>query len=89
MSKCDDLLKTARNNPRGLRVEQAIALAECWGFVERMSKRGTSHRIFKRTGFINLLNFQPDKNGMAKAYQVRQLLAAIDLLLEKGEKARD
>jgi hypothetical protein len=31
------------------------------------------------------MNFQPDKNGMAKGYQVRQLLVAIDELRTAGE----
>ncbi len=38
-----------------------------------------SHHIFTRPGVPILLNLQPEKNGKAKAYQIRQLR----LVLEK------
>ena len=84
MSDCDDLLSLARRNPRGLRFKEALTLAECWGFRQRRSKGGTSHCVYKRDGFFGLLNFQPDKNGMAKRFQVDQLVKAIDQLIEEG-----
>jgi hypothetical protein len=37
---------------------------------------------------MQMLNFQPDKNGMAKRKQVQQLLGAIDQLIELGENVR-
>lgn len=36
-----------------------------------------SHHIFTRAGIPILLNFQPEKDGKAKAYQVRQLRRAL------------
>ena len=44
-----------------------------------MPKVEGSHHIFKRDGFQRLLNFQ-DSRGMAKTYQVRQLLSALEEL---------
>lgn len=32
-----------------------------------------SHHIFTRPGVLVLLNLQPEKNGKAKAYQIRQV----------------
>lgn len=78
MAKCEDLLAEARNNQRGVRFNDLLKLAECWGFT--LARQRGSHRIFKREGFRNFLNFQPDHNGMAKAPQVRELLDAIDEL---------
>jgi hypothetical protein len=48
------------------------------GFVEnsgfvRKPRKATSHQIFSRTGIIEIINLQPDKNGKAKAYQVKQV----------------
>jgi hypothetical protein len=42
-----------------------------------LARRRGSHRIFRRPGTPRLLNLQ-DVRGMAKPYQVRQVLAAID-----------
>ena len=35
------------------------------------------HHIFTRTGVPVLLNLQPEKDGKAKAYQIRQLRRAL------------
>ena len=76
MSKPDKLLHRALNNPAGLRFEEALYLANHYGFVTRKSKSGTSHIVLKHPGHPTLLNFQRD-NGRAKPYQVRQLLEAL------------
>ena len=36
-----------------------------------------SHHIYKKSGVFEILNLQPDSNGKAKPYQVRQVKAAI------------
>jgi len=76
----EKLLAKARNNPRGLRFPEVCALAEAFGF-QLIRQRG-SHRMFARRGVPIHPNLQPDKNGMAKGYQVRDLLKLID---EYGE----
>ena len=82
MPNCDELLTNARNNPKGVRFVDACALATCFGWVFARS-RG-SHHIYKRPAQMKVMVFQ-DANGMAKDYQVRQLLRAID---ESSEEAR-
>jgi len=81
MARCEKLLWSARNNPKGLRFMELCYLAECSGFA--LDRQAGSHRVYWREGFPRLLNFQQAKNGMAKSYQVRQLLDAIAEL--KGE----
>ena len=83
MSSCDDLYERARNNPRGLRLVEAIQLAECYGFAHRSG--GKHPNIMKRAGMMTRLNFQETGNGMAKAYQVRQLLEAIEQIGEMSD----
>jgi hypothetical protein len=75
VTRCADLLARARANPASLRFAEACTLAECHGWV--LARQRGSHRIFRRPGTPRLLNLQ-DVRGMAKAYQVRQLLAAVD-----------
>ena len=75
MSRFDRLLAKARRNPAGLRFEELTALAELAGFRRRRI-RG-SHQIYSREGIPVLLNLQ-EVRGMAKPYQVRQLVALIE-----------
>ena len=77
MPPCEDLLAKAKANPKGVRFTDLCALATCYGWV--FDRRGGSHHIYKRTGHSQLMNFQED-NGKAKAYQVRQLIRAIEAL---------
>ena len=81
MSKCAELYEHSKNNPTGLRFKDLCQLAECYGFV--LTRSRGSHRVYKRAGQFALMDFQEAKNGMAKAYQVRQLLAAIQS--QRGE----
>ena len=53
-----------------------VVLAEAFGFT--LTRTRGSHRVLKRAGLFDYLNVQPDKNGMAKAYQVRQLLDIVE-----------
>ena len=63
---------------RNVRFEDACRLAESFGFW--LDRTSGSHRIFRhRRGLM--LNLQPDRNGQAKRYQLRQLL---DLVEENG-----
>jgi predicted RNA binding protein YcfA (HicA-like mRNA interferase family) len=83
MPDCTDLLDRARRNPAGLRFVEVCDLAECFGF-EFKRQKGTSHRLYKKPGAMALMNFQAEKNGMAKDYQVRQLLREIKQILHSG-----
>lgn len=82
MAKREKLLRHARRAPHQLRFRDAIWLAEAHGF-EHVRTRG-SHAMFKSAGFPRLLSFQ-NANGFVPAYQVHQLLAAIDGLENRSE----
>ena len=75
MRRCKRLLALARANPAGLSFSELCRLAECFGW-ELTRTRG-SHRLYARPRHRKLMNFQ-DVSGRAKAYQVRQLLLAIE-----------
>jgi predicted RNA binding protein YcfA (HicA-like mRNA interferase family) len=74
MHRCEKLLLRAQASPSGLRFEEACQLAECYGYV--FARQRGSHRLYKRDGSPRVMNLQADR-GMAKEYQVRQLLAVI------------
>ena len=62
---------------RNIRFEDACRLAKSLGF--RLDRTRGSHHIFEHDRLANLrLNLQPDKNGQAKIYQIRQLLDAME-----------
>ena len=79
-------LAKARNNPSGLRFSEFESLVEAFGF--RFVRQTGSHRIYGNPDVPVALNLQPDHNGKAKAYQVRDLLQKVEqygLSLEDGE----
>lgn len=82
MSRWPKLLAAARRRPQSVRLADAIALAEHFGFTRRAG--GKHAHILKRPGFIQVLNFQDEGSGLAKRYQVVQLLNAIEELGEDG-----
>ena len=75
MGRCDKLLAKARRAPNGLTFRELCALAECYGFELR--RIAGSHRAYQRPRQPRRLSFQP-AGKMAKGYQVRQLVKAID-----------
>jgi hypothetical protein len=52
------------------RFEDVVLFLQSSGWKMRIKG---SHRIFTRAGVPVLLNLQPEKNGKAKAYQIRQV----------------
>lgn len=69
------LLRRALASPQSLRFVEALKLAEAFGF--RLERVSGSHHILKRAGIpelVNLLNV----GGIAKSYQVRQLLKLVE-----------
>jgi hypothetical protein len=78
-----DLLRKTRENPKNVRFSDLATI--CDHFFGSPRQGGSSHRIY-RTPWpgdprINIQNCK----GMAKAYQVKQVLAAIDRLEDKNE----
>ena len=66
------LFRKALNNPRGLRFGEFTALVEAYGYL--LGRISGSHHIYYHPQVPSPLNIQPDRNGMAKAYQVRDFL---------------
>lgn len=84
MSKCQKLLSKAQNSAKNFRFAELCRLAECYGWV--FIRQDGSHKIYENSELDitqgRMQNFQ-DVNGQAKPYQVKQLLAAIELCKEK------
>ena len=78
MSKAQAILDSLRASPKGVRFADLARL--CDRYFGEPRQKGTSHRIY-RTPWpgdprVNIQN----ANGMAKPYQVRQVIKAIERL---------
>lgn len=84
MGRCEKLLAKANDSASNLSFEEICRLAECYGWEFRRQKG--SHCQYSNSKLTNTqgeyMNFQPDKAGKAKMYQVKQLLNAIENLPE-------
>lgn len=79
MAKLDKLLEKARRQPKSMSFDELAYLCDHYFGSPRQQK--TSHRVYKTPWPGDpRVNIQKGKNGEAKAYQVRQALAAIDKL---------
>lgn len=82
MGKREKLLTKGQQSPRNLRFEELCRLAEYHGWEFR--RQNGSHKIYVNSSLSadekRRMNFQPDSNGMAKDYQIVQLLDAIETL---------
>jgi len=74
MTQKEKLHEKIKNNPGNVNYDDAVTWLLSWGFTERAGKG--SHRIFTHPDYSGKLTFQK-VNGMAKAYQIKQALAAI------------
>ena len=76
MATIDKLLTTIRKNPQNVRFQDLVKL--CEHYFGEARQRGTSHHVYKTPWPGDpRVNIQVDKGGKAKAYQVKQVLAAI------------
>jgi hypothetical protein len=82
MPKIEDILASMRRNPKGIAYNDLCKV--CDHFFGQARQSGSSHRIYK-TPWIGdpRVNIQNDKR-MAKVYQVRQVLKAIERLEEQN-----
>ncbi len=83
MAKLDDIVTDMKLNPKGVRFIDLCRVCDTYFGKARQS--GSSHRIY-RTPWKGdpRVNIQNSK-GMAKSYQVKQVLKAIDRLeVENG-----
>ena len=72
----EKLLAKARNNPKGLRFAELEQLAKAFGYA--FDRQNGSHRVYRHPRVVPRLNIQPERDGKAKEYQVRQFLRDID-----------
>jgi hypothetical protein len=80
MSDIGELVAAMRRNPKGIRFRDLCQV--CDHYFGEARQTGSSHRIYKTPWLGDpRVNIQNDK-GMAKVYQVRQVLRAIERLEE-------
>ncbi len=78
MSAIEDIVQEMRKNPKGIRFKDLRQV--CDSYFGKPRKSSTSHRVYKtRWPGDPRVNIQ-NKKGMAKAYQVKQVLRAIELM---------
>lgn len=78
MPKVEDILAQIKQNPKGIRFQDLCKVCDFYFGDARQT--GSSHRVYKTPWQGDpRVNIQNDK-GMAKAYQVRQVLKAIERL---------
>jgi len=78
MGRIDDILAQMKENPKGVRFTDLCKV--CGHFFGGPRQSGSSHRIYKTPWQGDpRINIQNHK-GKAKAYQVKQVLLAIERL---------
>ena len=78
MAKIEDIIAEMKRNPKGIRFQDLCKV--CDTLFGEARQKSSSHRIYKTPWQGDpRVNIQNDK-GMAKAYQVKQVLKAIDRL---------
>lgn len=81
MTKAPKTLAKMRTSPAGVRFNDLARV--CDEYFGQPRQVGTSHRVYQTPWPGDpRVNIQEGKNGQAKPYQVRQVLAAIDKLAE-------
>ena len=82
MPKTAELVDAMRRNPKGIRFQDLCKV--CEHYFGEARQTGSSHRIYKTPWQGDpRVNIQNDK-GMAKVYQVKQVLKAIERLEAEG-----
>ena len=83
MPSVDDLISAMRTNPAGVRFAELCRVCDHYFGAARQG--GSSHRIYKTPWQGDpRVNIQNDR-GKAKAYQVRQVLRAIDRIEDENK----
>lgn len=86
MAKIEKILTQMRQNPKNVRFANLCQV--CDHFFAEARQSGSSHRIYKTPWLgdprVNIQN----KKGKAKAYQVRQVLKAINKLEAENDRSK-
>lgn len=78
MAAIDKTIAKMKRAPHDVRFDDLVAV--CERYFGKARQKGTSHQVFKTPWQGDpRVNIQ-EKNGMAKAYQVKQVLKAIKKL---------
>lgn len=84
MASIDDIVARMKQNPKGVRFSNLSKV--CVHYFGKPRSRGTSHQVYRTPWPGNpRVNIQSAK-GMAKPYQVRQVLRAIEQLGKEDGK---
>jgi hypothetical protein len=85
MGKTDDIIKQMKQNPKDVRFADLCKICDL--YFGQARQKSSSHRIYKTPWQGDpRVNIQNQK-GKAKAYQVKQVLKAIDRLeVDHGQK---
>jgi len=87
MTKIDDLLLISKRNPKDVRFSDLCRICEYY-FGEPRQKK-SSHRVYKTPWQGDPMVSIQNHKGKAKAYQVRQVLLAIEKMeVSHGHKKR-
>jgi hypothetical protein len=79
MAKIKDIVDHMRSSPHDVSFTDAAKVCEHYFGIPRQN--GTSHKVYKMPwGGNPRVNIQRGDNGKAKAYQVGQIIQAIDKL---------
>ena len=83
MARVDEIVAKMRRSPKGIRYRDLCKV--CDFYFGDARQKGSSHRIYRTPWPVDpRVNIQ-NAGGMAKAYQVRQVLRAIDRLETYGD----
>ena len=83
MARIEKLLEAIRANQKNIRFYDLAKI--CDHYFGEPRQQGTSHRVYKMPWQGDpRVNIQKGKNGEAKTYQVKQVIAAIEKI--EGEK---
>jgi hypothetical protein len=78
MARIEDIIAEMRRNPKGIRFGDLCRV--CDFFFGKARQKASSHRVYKTPWQGDPRVNVQDHKGMAKAYQVKQVLRAIELL---------
>jgi hypothetical protein len=84
MAKIDDIIENMKSNPANVRFNDLCKV--CEHYFGEPRQKSTSHRVYKSPWQGDpRANIQNDK-GNAKAYQVRQVLKAIERIQSETKR---
>jgi hypothetical protein len=87
MARINDIVDRMRSSPNDISFTDAAKV--CEHYFGQPRQNGTSHRVYKMPwGGDPRVNIQRGENGKAKAYQVAQIIRAIDKAEQLGAASK-